>query len=83
MAEAGEPESRRATHGNFEQMAQTADDLTRAFYNDRCTKLNPQQRVAVNQILVKLARISTGDPNHRDHWDDIAGYASLVAKDLP
>jgi len=29
--------------------------------------------------LVKLSRIIYGNYNHVDHWDDIAGYALLVA----
>jgi hypothetical protein len=30
-------------------------------------------------ILNKVSRILAGDPGHVDHWDDIAGYATLVA----
>ena len=30
----------------------------------------------------KIGRILVGDPNHRDHWDDISGYAVLVADRL-
>ena len=33
-------------------------------------------------IACKIARILSGDPNWRDHWDDIAGYATLVAERL-
>lgn len=33
-------------------------------------------------ILAKIARIVSGDPNHADHWDDIAGYA-LLGKSAP
>ena len=29
-------------------------------------------------IVHKIARILAGDPNHADHWHDIAGYAILV-----
>jgi hypothetical protein len=41
-----------------------------------------QQREAIDMIMVKLSRILCGDPNHKDHWDDIAGYAMLVSRDL-
>jgi len=36
---------------------------------------------ALEMICVKMARILAGDPDHADHWDDIAGYARLVARD--
>lgn len=29
-------------------------------------------------ILHKIARIMNGDPDHIDHWHDIAGYATLI-----
>lgn len=83
MAEAGEPEGRRATHGDFERTAAAVQQLDEAFrLASRGAALMPPQRHAINMILVKLARIASGDQNHRDHWDDIAGYASLVAKGL-
>ena len=34
---------------------------------------------AIDMICHKLARIVNGDPTYRDHWLDIAGYATLVA----
>lgn len=30
-------------------------------------------------IAHKIGRILNGDPNYRDSWDDIAGYAKLAA----
>ncbi|WP_257617167.1 hypothetical protein [Campylobacter pinnipediorum] len=33
-------------------------------------------------IAHKIARILAGNPNYKDHWDDIAGYATLVSKEL-
>ena len=40
------------------------------------------QQEALHMICSKLARIANGDPNHVDSWHDIAGYASLVVKDI-
>lgn len=42
--------------------------------------LTDVQRESIDLIATKLARICCGDPNHRDHWDDIAGYATLVSQ---
>lgn len=43
------------------------------------SKLSHVQREALDMILHKIGRILNGDPNHRDSWDDIAGYARLAA----
>jgi hypothetical protein len=34
----------------------------------------------LEMIAHKIGRVLAGDPNHADHWDDIAGYARLVAR---
>lgn len=40
------------------------------------------QMEALHMIAHKIARILNGDPNYIDSWDDIAGYATLVADRL-
>lgn len=42
--------------------------------------LNDTQRESLDMIAHKIGRILAGDPDFRDHWDDIAGYAKLVAE---
>ena len=37
---------------------------------------------ALHMICVKLARLVCGNINHRDSWHDIAGYATLVVREL-
>lgn len=37
---------------------------------------------SAHMILQKLARAFNGNPNKKDTWDDIAGYATLVSKTL-
>lgn len=41
------------------------------------------QKEALEMIAHKIGRIINGDPNYRDSWDDIAGYALLVSRNLP
>lgn len=41
--------------------------------------LSPTQRESLEMIAHKIGRILAGNPNFKDHWDDIAGYAKLVA----
>lgn len=40
------------------------------------------QCVAANMIIMKLCRAFNGDANKADTWHDIAGYATLVEKEL-
>ena len=73
--------SRADTHGSFIENGKLMQDL-----KDKCRdapnwyKLTPHQREAVDMICHKLGRILCGNPNHSDHWHDIAGYATLVDK---
>ena len=42
------------------------------------TRIEPDQREALDMICHKIGRIVCGDPNYADSWHDIAGYAKLV-----
>lgn len=46
------------------------------------TKLDDDQREALEMIAHKIGRILNGDPDYEDSWRDIAGYATLVADRL-
>lgn len=71
---------RGQTHGDFSNQAECAQDLKKAFYNwAQHNKLTPYMKEAVDMILHKMARVATGNPSVQDHWDDIAGYATLVS----
>ena len=66
-------------HGKFSENAkfsQRVKKLMRA--NPAWSRLNLQQREALEMIAHKISRILAGDPNHTDHWHDIAGYATLA-----
>lgn len=78
---------RGKTHGRFEDHANITQELKQTFYRpsvslSRPMRLSNVQREAVDMILHKLGRVAAGDPNFKDHWDDIAGYARLVSQDL-
>ena len=71
---------RGKTHGDFSNQAECAQDLKKAFYNwAQYNTQTPYMKEAVDMILHKLARVAIGDPFVQDHWDDIAGYATLVS----
>lgn len=78
---------RRKTHGDFKRHAFIAqnfkeclNDVINNFdpYDDVCTF----HREALEMIMHKIARILAGNPNHIDHWVDIAGYAQCVVNIL-
>lgn len=75
-------EQRKSQHGDFSVHARITQELKRCVVNDR-SKLNNCQNEAVDMILHKIGRICAGDPNLHDHWDDIAGYATLVSNRIP
>jgi hypothetical protein len=74
---------RQRTHGDFAVMARTAEELDDILSRGVARPLSRAQRHALRMILVKIARIVSGDPNHADHWRDIAGYAELTAGSCP
>jgi Domain of unknown function (DUF6378) len=72
---------RRSQHGDFSVHAVLTQRLKAVAWSDvgGYSSLTDVQREAVDMILHKIGRILAGNPNHRDHWDDIAGYAKLVS----
>ena len=44
--------------------------------------LKPDQQEALEMMAAKVSRILIGDPDYADNWDDIAGFATLVANRL-
>lgn len=69
---------RNKTHGDYTAQAQTSQQLKK-IVRINSGSLSPVQRDALEMICVKISRILSGDPNHKDSWVDIAGYATLVA----
>lgn len=49
---------------------------------DNWAKLQADQKEALEMIAHKIGRVLNGDPNYADSWHDIAGYATLVEKEL-
>lgn len=56
--------------------------VIRSFCADRDRRLQHDQEEALDMICHKIGRIVNGDPDYVDSWDDIAGYATLVADRL-
>ncbi len=69
--------NRGNTHGDFTQNAYISQRLKRIAY-EYGGRLNEMQAEALDMIFHKIARTLAGDPNFKDHWHDIQGYAKLV-----
>ena len=70
-------EERGKTHGDFRDHALITQTI-KALYAGKV--LDSVQRESLDMIAHKIGRIIAGDPDHIDHWDDIAGYATLAAR---
>lgn len=71
---------RAKTHGSFEVHARVTQTLKTYLCNEGIYgKCNARQCEAMDMILHKIGRIIAGNPNFKDHWDDIAGYARLAS----
>ena len=74
---------RAKTYGDFVLQAQIAQTLKASMAaSGNWAKMRPYQREALDMIAGKIARILNGNPMYRDSWEDIAGYARLVADNL-
>jgi len=73
---------RGKTHGDFAMHAYVTQAIKDALAAPGRDDMTPSQCEALDMIAHKLGRIVAGDPNHVDHWDDIAGYARLVSIQL-
>jgi len=77
-------DERGSRYGKFIDQAKISQSLqaTLRHANNSWDKMQPDQREALEMIACKLGRIVNGDPDYIDSWDDIAGYAKLVADRL-
>lgn len=76
-------QERGSTYGEFPNVAYTSQTLRSCMTEfDGWDRLNDTQREALTVIAQKIARILNGNPDYVDNWHDIAGYATLVEKEL-
>jgi hypothetical protein len=72
-------DERGARYGDFTDHAAIAQDLqTRMRETPGWDDLTLDKAQALTVIADKIARILNGDPEYRDNWHDIAGYAKLA-----
>jgi len=74
---------RQSVHGDFRDNARISQHLKLFFRaQNSWWELPEVQKEALDMIAAKICRILSGNSHHPDHWLDIAGYASLIVRDL-
>ena len=72
---------RESTHGSFAVNARVSQELKAIIYKSGAYDiLSNVHRESLDMICLKISRVLSGQANHKDHWDDIAGYAKLGAE---
>lgn len=71
---------RGKTHGDYTDHATITQAIKNAMYVYYSPKHSATMRESMEMIAHKLGRILAGDPDFRDHWQDIAGYATLIVE---
>lgn len=66
-------------YGDFAENAAYAQDLKAVLKgHSKYYNLDATKKEALEVIMQKISRIVCGDPNYKDNWHDIAGYATLA-----
>ena len=74
---------RQKTHGDFEDHAMITQGIKKVLRGwGYLENLNSSQVETLDMIAHKIGRILAGNPNEPDHWRDIAGYATLIERQL-
>ena len=74
---------RGKTHGNFRDQAYCAQSLKSVIKESpNYDRMSDVQKEALDMILHKIGRILAGNPDYKDHWVDIEGYANLISRNL-
>ena len=73
---------RQSQYGSFEDVAMFTEQMVDVMRKGYYEKLAYNQKMALYMICSKMARIVNGNPNHKDSWHDIAGYATLIDNEL-
>lgn len=76
----GEQHDRYGDFAKKADLIQAIKDLVRQF--DGWNAMAADQQEALDMIIHKMGRLVAGNPDNIDSWQDIAGYAMLVANRL-
>lgn len=74
-------QARGQKYGDYDHMATCAQRIKEAM--GPRANMSAAQRESLDAIATKIARLCCGDPNDRDSWHDVQGYAKLAEDRLP
>ena len=77
LKERGDNYGKFVDHSRISQSMNTMIRMGKS-WND----MRVDQKEALEMIVHKMARILNGDPNYKDSWVDIEGYARLISDTL-
>lgn len=70
---------RGARYGDFTTHSLYTQNLKECMHSSSGWRmLSDDKKEALDMIAHKIGRILNGDPNYKDSWHDIAGYAKLA-----
>jgi hypothetical protein len=76
-------EQRGNNYGDYRDVAYAAQELKKTLrYSKSWHSMEPYMQESLDMICNKMSRIVNGNPYYDDSWHDIAGYATLVEKQL-
>ena len=76
-------EERRKTHGDYTEHAECTQQVLKVLMAGRNWNYLPAtMKESLHMFAHKMGRIVTGNPAIKDHWDDIAGYATLISNTI-
>lgn len=72
-------DERGKRYGDFPGHARITQNIKRAMLDsENWNGLSDDKKEALEMIAHKIGRILNGDPNYKDSWHDLVGYAKLV-----
>lgn len=72
-------EARAQTYGDFTENATISQEIKNILRKQpNWLSLSRPHKESLEMIAQKIARILNGDPEYKDNWHDIAGYAQLA-----
>lgn len=76
--------SRGSRYGCFDGHAKITQSLKAIMHKSpRWSRMSDDKKEALEMIAHKIGRILNGDPDYKDSWHDIIGYARLIETKLP
>lgn len=76
-------QQREGTHGLYSEVCSISQGIkTTMQIGVNWRYLKAEQRESLEMIANKIGRILSGNSDFIDHWQDIAGYAALIVKEM-